>query len=40
MGGQLIGMTPNGMRHSIAISEVVVHSGSDEAILNAPTTLS
>ena len=31
-------MTPNGVRHSIAISETIVHGGRDETIPSAPTT--
>jgi hypothetical protein len=31
-------MTPNGVRHSIAISETIVHSEKDETIPSAPTT--
>ena len=33
-----MGMTPNGVRHSIAISETIVHGGRDETIPSAPTT--
>jgi hypothetical protein len=33
-----MGMTPNGVRHSIAISETIVHSERDETIPSAPTT--